>query len=251
MTNLYDYFNDMIDINKLSHSFLIGNTTFDEIKNDLYKIINEYIFKDNKELDSNPDLYLIRSEKGNIPKDSIKELINEISTTSQFNNNKVYIIDSAEDLNDYSYNAILKTLEEPKDNIYAFLITSNINSIKDTIVSRCQKIFISSESKNNDFDEIIKNKAEELIDFVEHDNIKTIGLHPNIYNNIESREELYKIFNYLLYKYRDMIKDENSEERIDYISKRMIIINNNMINLKYNLNKNLVIDRFIIEMWRC
>ena len=251
MINIYDYFNKMIDINRLSHSFLIGNTTFEEIKNDLYKVINEYIFKDNVELDSNPDLYVIRSEKGVIAKDKIKSLISDISTTSQFNNNKVYIIDSCEYLNDYSYNAILKTLEEPKDNIYAFLITSNIDSIKDTIVSRCQKIFISSESNNKEFDEIIKNKAEELIDYIENDNIKAIGLHPNIYSMIESREELYDILNYMLYKYRDRILDEKDDNLVEKISKKLLVINNNMCNIHYNLNKNLIIDRLIVEMWRC
>ena len=35
------------------------------------------------------------------------------------------------------------------------------------------------------------------------------------------------------------------------LSKKILVINNNIIELDNNLNKNLSIDRFIIEMWRC
>ena len=133
MNNLYDYFNSINDKNKISHSFLIGNVNFDAVKNDLYKIISDFIFKKDVDENGSPDVYIIRPKKGIIPKDDIKDLISEISTTSQFYNNKVYIIDGAEKLNDYSYNAILKTLEEPKDNIYAicfcFILPSLLYSI--------------------------------------------------------------------------------------------------------------------------
>ena len=38
---------------------------------------------------------------------------------------------------------------------------------------------------------------------------------------------------------------------IEEISKKMIIIDKTIYRLGYNLNKNLAIDRFIIDMWRC
>mgnify|MGYP003295339278 CR=1 FL=1 len=38
---------------------------------------------------------------------------------------------------------------------------------------------------------------------------------------------------------------------IESISKKMIVINNNINRLNNNMNKNISIDRFIIEMWRC
>ena len=44
MNSLYDYFDKMIDKNKISHSFLIGNVKFDDVKNDLYKICLSYTF---------------------------------------------------------------------------------------------------------------------------------------------------------------------------------------------------------------
>lgn len=254
MNNLYDYFNKFINKDKVSHSFLIGNVRFDDVKNDLYKIFNEYIFNSNIDIESNPDIYIIRPEKGNISKDSIKELISDISTTSQFNNNKVYVIDEAERLNDYSYNAILKTLEEPSSNIYAFLLTTNIDSIKETIVSRCQKIFISTDSINSEYDENTIELANKIMNYIEKDNIKTISKHPEIYNNIDSRETLANILNYLLSVYFNRINEcieNNNTEEINILSKKVLVINDSINELNNYLNKNLSIDRFIIKMWRC
>ena len=254
MNSLYDYFNNIIDNNKLSHSFLIGNITFDEIKNDLYKVFNNFIFKNELDNDNNPDVYIIKQEKGIISKDAIKDLLSEISTTSQFNNSKIYVIDGAEKLNDFSYNAILKTLEEPQDNIYAFLLTSNIESIKETISSRCQKIFISSESTNIIEDDSIREIADNLLEYINKLNIKTIGVHPEIYSIIDSRETFVQILNYLLKINIDILNEmvySDKKDNIEEQSKKLLIINEAIEEAKNYLNKNLMIDRFIIKMWRC
>ena len=76
--------------------------------------------------------------------DTTKELLNYLSTTSQISNKKVYIIQNCENLHKKVVNALLKTIEEPGPGIYAILLTSNIANVLPTIVSRCQKIFISS-----------------------------------------------------------------------------------------------------------
>ena len=256
MNSLYDYFNCINDKNKISHSYLIGNVNFDTVKNDLYKIFSDFIFKNNTSSENNPDVYIIRPVNGIVPKDDIKDLISEISTTSQFNNNKIYVIDGAEKLNDFSYNAILKTLEEPKDNIYAFLLTNNIDSIKPTISSRCQKIFISSEIVIDEFEDNIKEIGDKLIELIEKYNINTIGVEPKIYTLIDSRETLSNVLNYMLKKYFDMLKDliynsDGKKEEINILSNKIIVIDKNINNLKNYLNKNLVIDRLIIELWRC
>ncbi len=261
MNSLYDYFNSQIDTTKLSHSFLIGNVCFDEIKDDLYKVFNKFIFNNIENIETNPDIYIIKPVKDNIPKESIKELISDVSTTSQFNNNKVYVIDYAEKLNDYSYNAILKTLEEPSPNVYAFLLTTNMELIKPTIVSRCQKIFLSSEFTDNNYDENTIEAGNKLIEYIEKDNYKIICNHPEIYNIIDTREALSNVLKYMLNEFfkelNNIIYEKDSSSiivknnDIDNLSKKIIIINERLNSNKYNLNKNLVIDRLIIDMWRC
>lgn len=53
---------------------------------------------------------------------------------------KVFIIDEAELLDQYSQNALLKTLEEPPPATYIILITSRLERLLPTIRSRCQHV---------------------------------------------------------------------------------------------------------------
>ena len=47
-------------------------------------------------------------------------------------------------MNDYASNSLLKFLEEPEKNIYAFLISSNVMKVLETIKSRCQLIMLDN-----------------------------------------------------------------------------------------------------------
>ena len=118
-------------------------------------------------LKDNPDVYILKQDEVNITKDVIKDLLNKLSTTSQFNNKKVYIIDKTEYLSDTVFNAILKTLEEPKEGIYAILISNNIDAVKPTIVSRCQKIFLTSSTDKLELSDETEEIANNLIDSIE------------------------------------------------------------------------------------
>ena len=75
---------------------------------------------------------------------------------------RIAIIDSADEMNESSSNAILKLLEEPPNKSIIILISHNYFSLKSTIISRCQKItlrplnenemgkFLSKEVKNQE-----------------------------------------------------------------------------------------------------
>jgi DNA polymerase-3 subunit delta' len=256
LNNLYDYFKKIIEEDKLVQSFIIGNTKFDDIKDELFKVFKSFFFKNNLNLEENPDLFILKPNNGIVSKDDIKNLINNINTTSQFNNIKIYVIDESEKLNDYAYNAILKTLEEPAPNVYAFLITKNIDSVKSTILSRCQKIFISSEAKEEEYDEEIEVLGNEIIDLLEKNPISIISNHFDIYNKIRDRVIFKNILMYLEKKYVQDLNNKiynNSiiDLDIELLSKKILVINNNINISDYYLNKNLFIDKFLIEMWRC
>lgn len=53
---------------------------------------------------------------------------------------RAFIIDGAELMSAAAANALLKTLEEPSDNVYIVLIAPDKESLPETIVSRCQRI---------------------------------------------------------------------------------------------------------------
>lgn len=75
-----------------------------------------------------------------IKKEQIEKLIHDFSMTSLENGPQIYIIEDADKMNTSAANSLLKFLEEPNPNHYAFLTTNNYRRMLDTIVSRCQMI---------------------------------------------------------------------------------------------------------------
>ena len=263
--NIVEYFEKLNEVDKLTQAFLIGNVLFDDVQNEINEVLQKYIFNNNIDnLKDNPDVYILKQDEANITKDVIKDLLNKLSTTSQFNNKKVYIIDKTEYLSDTVFNAILKTLEEPKEGIYAILISNNIDAVKPTIVSRCQKIFLTSSTDKLELSDEIEEIANNLIDSIEENGPKTIAKNYKMYNIITDRDKFVQILKTMMNEYHKVLKSIIEEKNDDFLNKKILENNNltsilnkmliidNTINLMQNyLNKNLSIDRFIIEMWRC
>ena len=51
---------------------------------------------------------------------------------------KIYVIDEVHMLSKWAFNALLKTIEEPRDNVCFILATTEMHKVPDTIISRCQ-----------------------------------------------------------------------------------------------------------------
>jgi DNA polymerase-3 subunit gamma/tau len=67
-----------------------------------------------------------------------RELLEVVSYAPARDRNKILIIDEAHMLSKPSFNALLKTLEEPPPNVVFVLATTEIQKILPTILSRCQ-----------------------------------------------------------------------------------------------------------------
>lgn len=51
---------------------------------------------------------------------------------------KIYVIDEVHMLSKWAFNALLKTIEEPRDNVCFILATTELQKVPETIISRCQ-----------------------------------------------------------------------------------------------------------------
>ena len=71
--------------------------------------------------------------------DYIRDIKNEVLYSPSMVKNRVYIIDEVHMLTDSAFNALLKTLEEPPENVIFILATTEKQKIPATILSRCQK----------------------------------------------------------------------------------------------------------------
>lgn len=71
--------------------------------------------------------------------DEIRELRETLRFAPSYAKAKVYIIDEVHMLTKEAFNALLKSLEEPPENVYFILATTEIHKIPETILSRCQR----------------------------------------------------------------------------------------------------------------
>lgn len=103
------------------------------------------------EAETHPDYqHVAPAEAGKlIAVDTIRELIEKLSTTSQFGRKTVAIIENAEQMNRNSANALLKTLEEPTPDTVLILVTSYSHRLLPTIRSRCLKISFPVPSEDD------------------------------------------------------------------------------------------------------
>lgn len=69
----------------------------------------------------------------------VRELRQKVSLAPSRANKKVYIIDEVHMLTNEAFNALLKTLEEPPENVIFVFATTEPHKVPLTIVSRCQR----------------------------------------------------------------------------------------------------------------
>lgn len=71
--------------------------------------------------------------------DDIRELQQELLYPASGSNYKIYIIDEVHMLSKSAFNALLKTLEEPPENVIFIFATTEPQKVLPTIISRCQR----------------------------------------------------------------------------------------------------------------
>ena len=72
--------------------------------------------------------------------DNVRETILEgININPARDRYKVFIIDEVHMLSKSSFNALLKTLEEPPPNVVFVMATTELHKVPETILSRCQQ----------------------------------------------------------------------------------------------------------------
>lgn len=166
-----------------------------------------------------PDVKIISTEKKQIKIEEIRDAISFTHSSPMEGKYKVIIIDDAHKMNQFSSNALLKTLEEPISNSIIILITSNEKGLLSTIQSRCVKIFFEPLSEE-DLTDILIEKGHD------REKIKNIVEYAN--GSIKVAEELiqeksYELINELLETIENIKKIRFIE--LSSLSERILINN--------------------------
>jgi len=124
---------------------ITNQNVLDDVKNNSESWINQEIDKQGQtyklmQSGAHPDFLFVGLEEKAIKVEAIRSIKDFSVLTPSLSKYKVVIIDDADSMNTNAQNALLKTLEEPNDNTFIFLVAHN--RLLDTIFSRCREIKI-------------------------------------------------------------------------------------------------------------
>lgn len=125
-----------VDNGTLSHAHLIiGPNGIG--KSILARIFALKILNKEKDIDY-VDIVNYRPSKASMGVDEVREIIEEVSKRPYEGNKKVIIIHEGSKLTIQAQNALLKTIEEPPQGVYIILLAESLETLLETIKSRCQ-----------------------------------------------------------------------------------------------------------------
>ena len=164
---------------------------------------------------------------------------------------------------------MLKFLEEPEPNILGFFITDNANNVISTIRSRCEIIkfiYDSDELNINSIKNEYNDKYLVAIDYIYGLEVeKSKGILYNrdvILCKFKERESIKLIFKIILIIYEELLKKviglENNFDflkidKLDVLTKDDVLKRINLIiqfieDIDSNVNIELLLDKFVIEL---
>jgi DNA polymerase-3 subunit delta' len=225
---------EKINTNRLSNAYLIESNNYNQKV--IVETLTKFLFGNSFNSD---DLYILDYESEVIKKENIFDLKKYFSTKSLHNSKRVYIIKNAENMNLSFSNSLLKFLEEPEENIHAFLISNKIVTIPATIVSRCQTIRFPKEYNNFESDALVDSYLKEL----KESGFKTIVNRLKYIK--EFKEKTYHVvLSYILNAQKNEIISNDSKSQIDLIKKILYLLEES----KLSYNEELFFDRVTIAL---
>ena len=116
------------------------------------------------EIDSNNNLDLIEIDAASRTKvEDTRTLMENVQYSPASSRFKIYLIDEVHMLSTKSFNALLKTIEEPPDHVKFLLATTDPEKLPETVISRCLHFKLDSIS--------ISSLQKHIINILETENI--------------------------------------------------------------------------------
>lgn len=179
-------------------------------------------------------------DKQNILVEQVRdELIEDIYIAPACGEYKVYIIDDAEKMNITSQNALLKTLEEPPKAVVMILITSNIDGLLKTILSRTTNIYFDCLDTNQIKRYVTSCNIEVSDEMIEFAN-GSIGMLKTI---------LFEANKEIIHKIDEIMESILKKDKLGLISKFKELDFGNIVTVQYFeflLFKNKLYDKIIL-----
>ena len=149
---IYQTFKNALKGERLSHAYLLSGNSGMPLKETALFLAKSLLCDDNEDLACNSCITCMRIDEGNYPdvivvdgaeskikKGDIEKIMESFDKTALEDKGiMIYVLHLVETMTPIAVNSLLKFLEEPGNNVYAFLTTENESKILPTILSRTQ-----------------------------------------------------------------------------------------------------------------
>lgn len=169
-----------------------------------------------------PDFIVLDGSKKNIKKEEVGNIETQFEKTAfEAKGKMIYILHLVENMSVEAINSILKFLEEPGSEIYAFLTTNNENNVLPTIISRCQLLRLKLVDRKEVINEAISLNVPvedaELLSYFYNDG-------ELIYDVLDDKEEKenYDDAKNAFVEFLKALNDEDNKKAIFYSQKSII-----------------------------
>lgn len=255
------------DENINSHVFLVETNSIERSLKDVKDIIKGFVAPNDeitaRQIDEENylELIIIRPDGNDIKKDQIMDLQERLKLKPILSPYMIYIIESAESLNEIASNKLLKTIEEPNQNIIGFLLTSSSDAILPTIKSRCEIVSMNykEEIEETNIEEEVLKIASSLVMAIEHKDHLEFSIAKSddklIKENAKTIENLIKDYYNTACNLKENVLLDSSvigqiRKNNDYstLIKKTLYINSTMNKLTANMNCGLLLEKLFLEL---
>ena len=174
------------------------------------------------ESDNYPDVITLDGSKATIKKEDVLNIESRFEKTAfETKGIMIYIVHLVENMTLEAINSILKFLEEPEGEVYAFLTTNNVNNVLPTIISRCQTLNLKSINRKDIIDETIDLSIDrsdaELLSYFYNDSELIFDFLKD-----EEESENYFISKKAIIGLLEALNNGNDKDAIYYVQKKIV-----------------------------
>lgn len=232
---IYQTFTNSLKNKSLSHAYLLVGNPGTPLKETAVFLAKSILCDDPSPLacsncitclriesDNYPDVIILDGSKATIKKEDVLNIESRFEKTAfETKGIMIYIVHLVENMTLEAINSILKFLEEPEGEVYAFLTTNNLNNVLPTIISRCQTLNLKSIDRQTIIDEAIDLSIEredaELLSYFYNDSELIFDFLKN-----EEESENYFISKKAIKGLLNTLVEGNEKDATYYVQKEII-----------------------------
>ena len=190
---------------------------------------------------NNPSFRFINPEGESIKIDDIRNFSQELAFPSYDNKKRYFIFFNFDLTTLQAQNAALKSIEEPPINTQVVLLTSTIDKLIPTIISRCE---IASLKESVNQDDQLKEAKEIYIKILSSKHYELIELAGDYKERKDSIFFLEKLLNYLNFE----LHKKNSEYNKEQLGRHLKVLLKTINLLNKNVNIKLALENCFFSL---